>query len=145
MSKQISVSRVIPAPAQKIFDLLADPKMHPVIDGSNSVKRSNPDNPERLSLGAKFGMGMQIGAPYPIQNTVSEFEEGKRIAWHHFANNVWRYELEPADGGTKVTESFDYSGARPGVGSFVRLFFLRRNKAGMERTLERIEQNVTSA
>jgi hypothetical protein len=141
MSKQISVSRVIPAPAQKIFDLLADPKMHTVIDGSGTVKRSNPDNPERLSLGAKFSMGMQRPAPYPITNTVSEFEEGRRIGWHHFANNVWRYELEPVDGGTKVTETFDFSKGR--FGPVVRIF-LRRNRPGMERTLERIEQHLAS-
>ena len=142
MSKQISVSRVIPVPAQKIFDLLADPKMHPVIDGSGTVRRSNPGNPERLSLGSKFSMGMVRGAPYPVTSTVSEFEEGKRIGWHHFANNVWRYELEPVDGGTKVTETFDWSGGR--FGPIVRIF-LRRNRPGMAKTLELIAQQVTSA
>ena len=49
------------------------------------------------------------------------------------------------DGGTKVTETFDPSGARPGVGGFVRLFFARRNRAGMEKTLERIEQHLAGA
>jgi hypothetical protein len=140
LSKTVTVSRFIPAPADEIFALLADPKMHPVLDGSGTVKRSDPDNPERLSLGAKFGMSMQIGAPYPIRNTVVEFEEGRRIAWCHFARNIWRYELEPADGGTNVTETFDYSGGR--FGPLIRLFFLRRNRPAMERTLERIEHHV---
>jgi hypothetical protein len=145
MAKVISVSRVIPAPAQQIFDLLADPKMHPVLDGGGTVKSSHAGNPQRLSLGAEFGMNMRIGAPYPITNTVVEFEEGKRIAWCHFAKARWRYELEPVDGGTKVTESFDPTGARPGVGSFVRFAgFQKRNTAGMERTLERIEQHLAS-
>lgn len=144
--KPISVSRVIPAPAQRIFDLLADPKMHPVIDGGGTVRSPRGDNPGRLSLGATFGMNMKLGAPYPVQNTVVEFEEGKRIAWCHFARNVWRYELEPVDGGTRVTETFDPSGARPGVGTFTQLFgFRRRNEAGMERTLERLEQHVAGA
>jgi len=58
MSKAITVERVIPAPAQQIFDLLADPAMHPVMDGSGTVQKSNPENPNRLSLGAKFGMNM---------------------------------------------------------------------------------------
>jgi hypothetical protein len=144
--KPISVSRVIAAAPQQIFDLLADPKMHPVIDGSGTVQSPRGDNPDRLSLGAKFGMNMRLGVPYPILNTVVEFEEGKRIAWCHPARNVWRYELEPLDGGTKVTESFDPSGARPGVGGFVRVFgFGKRNKAGMEKTLERIEQHFSGA
>ena len=144
--KPISVSRVIHAPAQQIFDLLADPKMHPEIDGGGTVQSPRGDNPERLSLGAKFGMNMKLGARYPILNTVVEFEDGKRIAWCHPARNIWRYELEPVDGGTKVTETFDPSDARPGVGTFSQLFgFGKRNRAGMEKTLERIEQHLAGA
>lgn len=143
--KPISVSRVIPAPAQKIFDLLADPKMHPVIDGGGTVRSPRGDNPERLSLGAKFGMNMKIGAPYPIVNTVVEFEDGERIGWCHPARAIWRYELEPTGGGTKVTETFDPSGARLGIATFSQLFFAKRNRAAMERTLERIEQQLTGS
>jgi hypothetical protein len=143
--KPLSVSRVIRAPAQRIFDLLADPKMHPVIDGGATVRSPRGDNPERLSLGAKFGMNMKIGTPYPIVNTVVEFEEGKRIGWCHFAKAVWRYELEPVDGGTKVTETFDPTAARPGVNGFVRLFFAKRNRVGMAKTLERIEEQLNGA
>jgi len=141
-SKVISVTRFIPAPPDKIFDLLADPKMHPVMDGSGTVQAPRGDNPERLALGAKFGMDMKLGTRYPIKNTVVEFEEGKRIAWCHFAKNIWRYELEGADGGTRVTESFDYSGGRA-PGFFLNAVgFLRRNKAGMEKTLENIERHL---
>lgn len=141
-----SASRVISADAQKIFDLLADPKMHPVLDGSGTVKRSLNGNPERLELGAKFRMSMRIGAPYRISNKVVEFEEGKRIAWRHLGRHVWRYELEPAGGATKVTETLDY-GKAP-----VRVVFAmlgsRANKRYLDAitgTLERIEQQVTSA
>ena len=35
----VSASRLIGAPAQQLFDLVADPTMHPVIDGSGSVRR----------------------------------------------------------------------------------------------------------
>jgi len=140
--KVISVERVIPASAQQIFDLLADPSMHPVLDGSGTVKRSAESNPARLRLGARFGMGMRLVGPYRVRNKVSEFEEGRRIGWHHFANNVWRYELEPVDGGTRVRESFDYT-----RGLFPRfvlkaLGFLDRTPAAMERTLENIEQHL---
>ena len=40
-------------------------------------------------------MKMKIGAPYKILNEVVEFEEGRRIAWRHFAGHIWRYILEP--------------------------------------------------
>lgn len=142
--RKVSVSRVIGAPAQKIFDLLADPAMHPVLDGSGTVKASRPGNPDRLSLGAKFGMDMRIGMPYRIRNTVVEFEEGKLIAWRHFGRHRWRYELEPVEGGTKVTETFDYSTAlSPPI---IRLLgYHRKHPEGMAATLERIEREVTKA
>lgn len=107
-SKIVSVSQFVPAPAAQIFELLASPHMHPTIDGSGSV-RGGLSGPQRLSLGAKFGMSMRIGVPYRITNTVVEFAEGKRIGWRHFGGHVWRYILEPVDGGTLVTEQFDYS------------------------------------
>lgn len=144
--KPISASRIIDAPAQKIFDVLADPKMHPVIDGGGTVRRARDANPQRLSLGARFGMSMRLGTPYRIVNTVVEFEEGKRIGWRHFARNVWRYELEPVDRGTRVTETFDPTGAPPGSGPILDLLgFRKRNRAAIEATLERLEAQVTKA
>jgi uncharacterized protein YndB with AHSA1/START domain len=138
--KVISVSRVIPASAEAIFDLLADPAMHPILDGSGTVKGSRGGNPQRLSLGARFGMDMRLGGPYRVTNEVTEFEEGRRIAWRHMARYTWRYELEPRDGGTKVTESFDTTTGL--VPAFVirMVGFFRRNEESMRKTLENIER-----
>ncbi len=108
-SRIVSRSIIVPAPAQLIFDLLADPRRHGEIDGSGSIQSAQLDAPERLSLNATFGMKMKIGLPYKITNTVVEFEEGKTIAWRHFGGHIWRYILEPVDGGTKVTEQFDWN------------------------------------
>ena len=138
----VTATRIIPAPADKIFDLLADPEGHIRIDGSGSVL-SSKSNPQRLSLGAKFSMHMKVGIPYTITNTVSTYEENKAIAWHHFAHFVWRYDLEEVEGGTKVTESFDYS--KP-WGVFLSLTgTAAANQKNMEATLEKIEQIVTTA
>ena len=108
-AKIVSHSVVVPAPAQDIFNLLADPRRHSEIDGSGSVKAAKVNAPERLSLGSKFGMEMKIVLPYKMTNEVVEFEEGKQIGWRHFGGHVWRYILEPVDGGTKVTEQFDWN------------------------------------
>ena len=108
-AKIVSHSVVVPAPAQDIFNLLADPRRHSEIDGSGSVKAAKVNAPERLSLGSKFGMEMKIVVPYKMTNEVVEFEEGKQIGWRHFGGHVWRYILEPVDGGTKVTEQFDWN------------------------------------
>jgi len=108
-SKIVSRSVIVPAPAADIFNLLADPRRHGEIDGSGSVKAADINAPERLSLNAKFGMKMRIVVPYSMMNTVVEFEEGARIGWRHIGGHVWRYILEPVEGGTKVTEQFDWN------------------------------------
>ncbi len=102
-----SASIIINAPASKIFDVIANPQMHSIIDGSNSV-RSVIKGPMRLALGSKFGMNMEIGIKYRITNTVVEFEENKLIAWRHLGRWIWRYELkEISPTQTVVIESFD--------------------------------------
>lgn len=140
--RKVTVERVIAMPPDLIFDVLADPSQHPVIDGSGTVRASSPNNPQRLSLGAKFGMSMRIGLPYPVRNTVVEYEENRRIAWTHIGGQRWIYELEPVEGGTRVRETFDYSSSvSPRLYEWLR--FPGRNREGMERTLERLDRHVT--
>jgi hypothetical protein len=91
--------------------VLTDPTRHGEIDGSGMVQRVRGDA-RRLELGSTFGMDMKLGIlPYRITNTVAEYEPNRLIAWHHPGKHRWRYELEPVEGGTKVTESFDWSTA----------------------------------
>jgi uncharacterized protein YndB with AHSA1/START domain len=140
-SRSISVSKVIHAPASQIFDLLANPRQHVLLDGSGSVS-SVKSAPNRLALGSTFSMRMKIGLGYVTRNRVVEFEENRRIAWHHFALFIWRYELEPVDGGTLVTETFNYD--RPWAFVIIAMGFPERNRAAMEGTLERLDAAVTS-
>ena len=62
----------INAPASVIFDLLASPAAHQRFDGSGSVLGAI-SGPDRLFLGATFGMAMKIKVPYRIKNTVVEW------------------------------------------------------------------------
>ena len=144
MTRTVTVERVIPAPPEAIFDLLADPAMHPVIDGSGTVRAALDGNPARLALGSRFGMAMKILRPYEMSNEVVEFDEGRLIAWSHIGGAIWRYELEPIAGGTRVRETFDYSRTTvPLLPWFFRLArFPERNRAGMEKTLERLAELV---
>jgi uncharacterized protein YndB with AHSA1/START domain len=144
-----TVERVIAAQPEQIFDLLADPRRHHDIDGSGSV-RDAKDSPERLSLGATFSMSMKAGIGYSMNNTVVEFDENRRIAWQtrgagriggRFGGRIWRYELEPVDGGTRVCESWDISQERGKA--LIRVARAKTRKA-MEQTLDRIEELVTS-
>lgn len=141
-TEMISVDRVVHAPPEKIFDLLADPRQHPVIDGSGTVRKTQDSAPPRLSLGSSFGMDMKMGVPYKITNEVVEFIEGKQIAWRHFGGHVWRYILEPVDGGTKVTEQFDYTHSRSKLMLKV-MGSLPKNRKSMCNTLENLEMHFS--
>lgn len=135
----VSESKVIAAEPQRLFDIVADPAMHPVMDGSGSVRGVRTGGPGRLALGARFGMDMKLGASYKILNTVVEFEEPRTIAWRHFNGHVWRYLFEPVDGGTKVTEQWDARPAKNRI--FLRLVgFPRRNRQGILATLDRLAE-----
>ncbi len=141
--RTVSTSRVIAAQPPAVFDVLADPSMHPVIDGSDSVQELLGGSPERLSLGASFGMRMDRGARYQVENRVVEFEEARLIAWRHFHGHRWRYELVPVEGGTRVTETFDWNRAKFRL--FIELMgFPRSNLRGMEATLEHLDQLLTT-
>ncbi|HZP29842.1 MAG TPA: SRPBCC family protein [Acidimicrobiia bacterium] len=141
----VTVERVVPAPPERIFELLADPSRHHDIDGSGTV-RGAKDAPARLSLGANFGMSMRRGFGYSMVNEVVEFEEGRRIAWRPrpagrlgsaFTGRIWRYELEPVEGGTLVRESWDITGEK------LKLLVRPARKStttAMEATLARIEE-----
>jgi hypothetical protein len=128
--------RFVPADPQAIFDLLADPAKHATIDGSGSV-REPTEAPERLSLGAKFGMSMKFGVPYKITNEVVEFDEPNVIAWRHIGRHIWRYRLRPVEGGTEVTEEFEWGTARSPLA--LKLSGTpQRNAKAIEATLDRL-------
>ena len=145
----VTVERVIPAAPEKIFDLLADPARHRDFDGSGTVR--DPDGgSQRLALGSKFNMKMKMGFPYTMVNTVIEFDDDKRIAWQprpkpwlgrNFGGRIWRYQLDPVAGGTRVQESWDISQER-GMKALVRKAGKHTAEA-MTKTLERIEEIVT--
>jgi uncharacterized protein YndB with AHSA1/START domain len=147
----VTVERVISAPAAAIFDVLADPGRHPEIDGSGTVRRTRPGHAPRLSGGAIFTVDMHRGMAYRMRNTVTEFDEGRRIAWSpkpasgrgaRFVGRIWRYELEPAEGGTLVRETWDISAE---AGRFVlRYLDAARTRDNMARSLERLDHLVTA-
>jgi uncharacterized protein YndB with AHSA1/START domain len=136
----VSANVTIDAPPATVFAIVADPHQHPRIDGSASV-RGIVEGPQRLTRGATFAMRMRLfGFPYRITNRVVEYEPDRLIAWRHFGAHRWRYELEALPGGgTRVTETFDYSRYRRWVHVLRLLRFPERNRRGIERTLPRLK------
>ena len=146
----VTVERLIPALPERIFALIADPARHREIDGSGTVRDVKPGPSEPLAMGSTFGMHMKVGVPYSMESTIIEFEPNRRIAWQTrppgvFAKfgggRIWRYELEPTNGGTLVRESWDISQEK--VKAIVRPA-AKRTRGAMEKTLERIETIVTN-
>ncbi|MFM8847013.1 MAG: SRPBCC family protein [Actinomycetota bacterium] len=138
-AKIVSVTTKVNATPQQIFDLLADPSKHGEIDGSGSVQNAQSSAPTRLALGAKFGMDMKIGVKYKITNEVVEFDEPRRIAWRHFGGHVWRYILEPVEGGTMVTEEFDWNTSKSQLMMRV-MNYPAKNRQSIEKTLQRLAE-----
>jgi len=149
MSDVESVERVIAAPPEAIFAIIADPARHHDFDGSGTV-RDATDQPARLELGSTFGMSMHMGFGYSTVNTIVEFEEHRRIAWQTtptmgpmsklIGGRIWRYELEPAKGGTLVRESWDISQEK------IKLFVAPmrgKTRKNMEATLARLDEVAT--
>jgi uncharacterized protein YndB with AHSA1/START domain len=144
----VSVERVIAAPAERIFELLANPDRHHDIDGSGTV-RDAKQSPPRLTMGAQFGMSMHLVVKYSMTNEIIEFDDGKRIAWQtrpasgmqarFFGGRIWRYELEPAAGGTLVRESWDISREK---GPIKGLLGMGRSKDHTRKAMEQTLANI---
>jgi uncharacterized protein YndB with AHSA1/START domain len=112
-SKVVSASREIAAPADKIFELIAEPSLQPRWDGNDNLAEGGTG--QRVSaVGDVFTMTLTMGSVR--HNHVVEFEEGRLIAWRPSepgqepAGHLWRWELEPlSESRTRVTHTYDWS------------------------------------
>ncbi len=142
---QISVSTVIAASAEHIYDLVADvTQMH----------RFSPENTAATwlngatgpTVGAKFKGTNRLGkATWSTKPTVTAADRGSRFSFKvpGKAGAEWTYTFESVDGGTRVTESMSQTKASPAI---IRLI-QRRNgvtdraanlRNAMETTLTRL-------
>ena len=126
-SKQVEASRRIEAPADRIFEILANPQRHMDFDGSDMLRGALLDCPIS-DVGDTFTMKMhRLGDDYLMLNYVVEFEPDRRIFWEPApgdpsraegddpskvgipAGYRWGYILTPdGDDATVVTEVFDH-------------------------------------
>ena len=110
----VSVSRIIDAPAERIFELIADPAEQPRWDGNDNL--AHADSGQRVHhVGDVFRMVL-TGNGVVRENHVVEFEEGRRMAWRPSEvgkpppGHLWRWELEPSGPArTQVTCTYDWT------------------------------------
>jgi uncharacterized protein YndB with AHSA1/START domain len=118
MDDKLTVTRTIPAPAERIFNLLSNPDAHVQLDGSGFVRSA--EKPQRISEpGDVFRMNMtgdHMGGDYQTDNTVTGFVPNKLIAWKTAPAGTeppgweWMWELTPSGhDSTDVSLTYDWS------------------------------------
>jgi uncharacterized protein YndB with AHSA1/START domain len=112
-NKVVSASREVTAPAEVIFELIADPAQQPRWDGNDNLAEA-PGGQRVGGVGEVFTMSITKGAIR--DNHVVEFDEGRLIAWQPAEHggaplgHLWRWELEPVDAThTRVTHTYDWT------------------------------------
>lgn len=117
VTRVVSASRIVDAPAGVLFELIADPARQPEWDGNDNLAEAASGQRVR-EVGDVFSTVL-TGAGAVRENHVVDFEEGRRIGWlpategEQPAGHLWRWELEPTDDGrTLVIHTYDWTDLR---------------------------------
>jgi hypothetical protein len=122
---RIEVSRNIAAEPPAIFEILRSPDGHVQIDASGMLMWAEGDPASKV--GDRFHMHMDRDAlrdfplgEYELDVVFTRYEQDRAIEWtvalgdaDASIGHVYGYELEPIEGGTKVTQYYDWSNLRP--------------------------------
>lgn len=153
--ESIDATITIPAPAEAVFAVLADPSRHPAIDGTGWLVEAVEAEP-LTAAGQVFRMDMYLQAQdrhYRMVNRVKDFDAPHVISWEpgqdagdaepRYGGWVWRYDLAPAGSAeTQVTLTYDWSGAGEEVRS--RIPFPPFPPAYLDSSLAHLASVVTS-
>jgi uncharacterized protein YndB with AHSA1/START domain len=114
MPRVVSASREIAAEPGRIFELIADPAQQPRWDGNQNLAWAAAAQRVHRT-GDVFTMTLTMNGSVR-ENHVTEFEEGRRIAWRPAEpgqqppGHLWRWELAPiGPSRTRVTCTYDWT------------------------------------
>lgn len=157
---EISVSLDIPAPPERVWDVVTDISVMPRFSEElQSIEWA--EGFSQADMGAQFlgtNRNEDIGE-WTVRCHIIEFEPPRRFGWavHDIDNPAatWRFELEPIPGGTRLSYTAQIGPGRSGVTWLIsrdpdraeeivadRLEVFR---VGMTATLEGIRELVTGA
>lgn len=154
--KKLTASKVINAPAEDIFALLADPNRHTDLDGAGMLRGLEGDTPPIAAVGQAFTMNMHQDdlGDYRMVNTVTAYMPVGRIGWGpqidptcelaeklelDVKGHTYTYDLREVDGGTEVTQSYEWNGVEDP--EFEKLFPLVSEQQ-LAATLDRLADAV---
>ncbi|KID27765.1 hypothetical protein HQ32_04970 [Prauserella sp. Am3] len=148
--RSVHAERVVDAPAEKIFAVLANPRRHADFDGSGMVQ-GVAGTADRLGLGVEFQMNMRQGRDYHSVNTVVEYEQDRLLTWETvgrwrgrkvIGGQWWRYRLFPHGERTLIRHSYLWGRATLPLLTIWLPGFPRRMALTMPDTLDRLARMV---
>jgi hypothetical protein len=119
-TERIEVARAIAADPAAIFAVLRDPQGHVSIDASGMLMSASGS--PASAVGDSFVVHMDrdslrdfLLGLYDVTVTFVTYEQDREIAWaigsgERRLGHIYGYRLEPFDGGTIVTQYYDWSG-----------------------------------
>jgi hypothetical protein len=125
MTTRMEVQRTIPAGPGAIFRVLCDPHGHVAIDSSGMLQDATGSPAQAVGDTFVIHMDRESLNDYPelgrydVTVSITAFEPDREIAWTVFGQlkpnigHVYGYTLEPVEGGTLVTSSYDWSDIDP--------------------------------
>jgi hypothetical protein len=116
------VTRTVAASPEEVFALLADPARHHETEPGDWVRESVDADPQPITaVGQTFAVKMflpTLGGDYTMVNRVTDYVDGRTIAWApgmlgrsgrlQEGGHIWRYDLAPDGGGTRVKLTYDW-------------------------------------
>lgn len=147
----------IPAPAETVFDVLADPTTHSVIDGTGWVGEALDKEP-LANAGQIFRVAMyHDGHPnknYEMANKVVLCDRPHAVAWQPgqdpagdgnftFGGWIWRYDVRSAGSSeVHVTLTYDWSAVAPDLREHIQ--FPPFDAAHLENSLKNLSDLATA-
>jgi hypothetical protein len=124
MTTRMEVQRTIAADPATIFRVLSDPHGHVAIDSSGMLQDATGTPAQAVGDTFVIHMDRESLNDYPMGKydvtvSITAFEQDREIAWTVLGQlkppigHVYGYTLEPVDGGTLVTSSYDWSDIDP--------------------------------
>lgn len=117
----LQASTHVDAGPAEVFAFLCDPANHEKTEPTDWV-RDAIDREPITATGQTFGINMfleLVGGHYEMHNLVTVFEQDRALAWlpgtldlagnHDPGGWWWRYDIEPENGGSQVTITYDWT------------------------------------